>query len=125
MKKVNNLLINLSNHPSYNWSEQQLIAARPYGTIIDMPFPVIDEKGDENYIISLAKEHCSNILKYTETSTVAVHLMGEMTFTFALVKQLQALGITCIASTSKRMVIEDCNSGTKEVTFQFERFRKY
>jgi hypothetical protein len=37
----------------------------------------------------------------------AVHLMGEMTFTFALVRKLQAAGIRCVASTTARDVVEE------------------
>ncbi|MBK8390607.1 MAG: hypothetical protein IPL23_15555 [Saprospiraceae bacterium] len=32
------MLINLSNHPSANWSTNQITAASKYGDIIDIPF---------------------------------------------------------------------------------------
>ena len=107
------------------WGELQLLAARHYGEVEDIPFPAIDEKGDEAYISALAEEYASRILAYTETYEVTVHLMGELTFTFALLKRLQALHIPCIAATSKRIVAEETCGRKSEVVFQFERFRKY
>jgi hypothetical protein len=53
----------------------------------------------------------------------AVHLMGEMTFTFRLVTMLQAAGIPCIASTTHRTVEE--RDGKKIVQFEFVQFRPY
>ena len=54
----------------------------------------------------------------------AVHLMGEMTFTYALVSLLQAANILCVASTSDRKVIEEEN-GKKTILFEFKQFRAY
>jgi hypothetical protein len=53
----------------------------------------------------------------------AVHIMGEMTFTFALVNLLKEVGIKCIASTTKRNVEEI--DGKHVSTFQFVQFREY
>ena len=49
-----NKFINYTNHPSINWSEAQLQAAKIYGEIIDMAFPEIDPHWDESQIYSLA-----------------------------------------------------------------------
>jgi len=122
--KENQLLINLSNHPSSKWDSGQLGAAAEFGEIADMPFPDIDANGDEIYIENLADEYANKIRQVSEGKRATVHLMGEMTFTFALLSKLQAAGITCIASTSRRMVVDD-KPGHREVTFQFVRFRKY
>ena len=54
----------------------------------------------------------------------AVHIMGEMTFTFKLVAALQQMGIDCLASTTKREVVEE-GEGKKTATFQFVQFRPY
>lgn len=118
------MLINLSNHPSSKWDSGQLGAAAEFGEIADMPFPDIDANGDEIYIENLADEYVNKIRQASEGKRATVHLMGEMTFTFALLSKLQAAGITCIASTSRRMVVDD-KPGHREVTFQFVRFRKY
>jgi hypothetical protein len=119
------LLVNLTNHPSAMWSHQQIIAAQQYGSIKDIPFPKIDEKANEAYISAMAEEYASSISKLTEDYDVTVHLMGELTFTFALLKRLQGLGIPCIASTSKRIVGDETCGRKSEVVFQFERFRRF
>ena len=119
------MLINLTNHPSDQWSKKQLEAASVYGDIMDMPFPVIDEMADENYIEALADEYLQKILELAKDKNVTVHLMGELTFTFALLKRLQEHGVPCVASTSKRIVKEEGAGRKGEVIFQFERFRRY
>lgn len=119
------MLINLSNHPSSQWNEKQLIAAKAYGDLLDIQFPVIDESGDEDYIILLVNQYMEKIMSLGTPNDLVVHLMGEMTFTFALVKKLQQNGIRCVASTSKRIVKEEVPGRKGEVIFQFERFREY
>lgn len=119
------MLINLTNHPSSLWCDKQLEAARIYGEIMDMPFPAIDEMADEAYIEALADEYFQKILELAKDKNVTVHLMGELTFTFALLKRLQEHGIPCVASTSKRIVKEETAGRKGEVIFQFERFRRY
>lgn len=122
MKRI---LINLTNHPSIRWSVEQTDAANNYGSIIDMPFPVVDEKGDEQYINDLVKEYFNKILIYKSDCNITVHIMGEMTFTFALIKLLQQQGIKCIASTTKRIIIDEGDGVKEKVIFEFCRFREY
>ena len=120
------MLINLSNHPSPNWSPQQLAAAQAYGNVIDLPFPEVDPSGDEEYIQSLVCEYMDIINKYqlsTLNSQFSVHIMGEMTFTFAMVNALQKRNITCVASTTERVSSEE--NGVKTSEFRFVQFRKY
>jgi len=121
------MLINLSNHPSTNWSPQQLAAALIYGEIIDLRFPEVDPSGNEEYIQSLVCEYIdlikNNFQLSTFNSQLFVHVMGEMTFTFAMVNALQKRGITCVASTTERIASEE--NGVKFSEFQFVRFRKY
>ena len=49
--------------------------------------------------------------------------MGELTFTFALVSKLKALGIPAIASTTERNSVEE--TGVKSSVFEFVKFRSY
>ena len=121
------MLINLSNHPSSNWPKEQFFAAKEYTEIVDIPFPAIDPQLDAISILRLAKEHLHIVLEELGTSEDplnAVHLMGEMTFTFALVAMLQKHNIKCLASTTKRQVV-NLKEGKKTVEFQFVRFREY
>ena len=119
------MFINLSNHPSANWSAEQTEAAkRLYGAIVDLPFPAVDPAGDEAYIAALADEYCQNVLVISGDENVTVHLMGEMTLTFALLQRLLSHGILCVASTTRRETVE-YPDGRKESSFKFVRFRKY
>ncbi len=116
------MLLNLSNHPSSRWNIVQLEAAQTkYGEVKDMPFPVINPDWTTEEVEALAATYVDKIQKEEPTD---VHLMGEMTFTYALVNLLQEIGITCVASTSDRKVIEEVN-GKKTVLFEFKQFRAY
>lgn len=125
LKKDNsNVFLNLSNHPSTNWSEEQLAAACECGEIQDLPFPNIDENLDEAGIDALTDEYLEKIRELTGGEPCTVHIMGEMTFTYVLVNKLKAEGYTCVASTSWRDV-EIQPDGSKQTRFHFCRFRKY
>ncbi len=117
------MLINLTNHPSVSWSVEQLSAAKAYGEIKDISFPSIDPSGDEDYINLLSEEYLQLILQMNVKKNCTVHIMGEMTFSFSLIEKLKMHQIPCISSTTKRMVDEKENS--KEVFFEFRRFRNY
>lgn len=115
------MLLNLSNHPSATWSEAQMQAAiEQYGAVQDLPFPNIPPEATADEVRMLAEQY---EVKVRRADPAAVHLMGEMTFTFALVQRLQAIGIPCIASTTERIAEE--RDGQKIVTFRFVRFRNY
>ena len=118
------LFINLTNHPSAHWSEKQLEAAREFGEIIDIPFPDILPECTAEDIQAQADEYAGKIeTKFRETD-VTVHVMGEMTFTFALVSRLKDIGIRCVASTTERIVTKN-DDGTKLSEFSFVKFREY
>lgn len=119
------MLINLSNHPSAKWGDEQMQAAtEQYGRVVDIPFPQVDSNGDEGYITSLADEYVSRVIAAAADGFATVHLMGEMTLTFALVCRLQRLGYPCVASTTERAVRE-LDDGSSEVRFKFVQFRTY
>jgi hypothetical protein len=113
------MFINLSNHPSASWSPTQLTAANDQ--VVDLPFPAVDPSGDEAYIKQLVNDYYNKIINIQDVS--AVHIMGEMNFTYALVNKLKANGIKCLASTTKRETVEE--NGVKISKFNFVRFREY
>ncbi|GAB4292181.1 MAG: hypothetical protein Kow0068_17430 [Marinilabiliales bacterium] len=123
------MLINLSNHPSDKWSKKQKDKAlETYQNIVDIDFPAINPNWDTKEIIELSKKYYSIIMnRFKEdeiiNETNAVHIMGELTFTYHLIRQLKSSGITCIASTTVRNVEE--KNGKKIVEFNFVRFREY
>ncbi len=126
------MLINLSNHPSSLWSDTQLTTAtEQYGRVVDIPFPQVSPSGSEAYIEALAKEYAEKVYatlgndahKQCKDAISAVHIMGEMTLTFAITKLLISKEITCIASTTERVTSEE--KGIRTSVFKFVKFRKY
>jgi len=123
------MLVNFSNHPSEHWSKEQSDAAKAFGTIVDEPFPVVPPDASEKEIRMMAN---ASVLKLASLmmndpepdKPSAVHIMGEMTLTFAIVKRLVKHGIACVASTTKREVTFD-EDGNKVATFHFVQFRAY
>lgn len=117
------MLINISNQPSSTWQlRQRNSAIRTYGKIVDIPFPEIDPEWDTDRIIEEVATLSQMIM--TEYEFVAVHVMGEMTFTHALVNELLLLGHVCVASTTRIEVVKNPD-GTTTTRFVFVRFREY
>ena len=119
------MLINLSNHPSAKWLPNQLSAAHNlFGEIVDLPFPAILPDANESDILNIAHDYLQQVQTIALPSEAVVHIMGEMTLTYALVNLLKAAGYRCVASTTVREVYEE-QPGKKTVIFQFVRFRDY
>lgn len=116
------MFINLTNHPSSGWSEEQLKAAQQFGEVVDISFPIIEPDFTSEDVNELANEVVDNIILLDAHPTV--HIMGEMTFTYAVVSQLKAKGITCVASTTERLV-KMMPDGKKISQFKFVQFREY
>ena len=120
------VFINLTNHPSANWSKEQLEKAKEFGEVVDIPFPSIDETKDESYINNIVSDYVSKIMEITLNMKrkTTVHVMGEMTFTYSIIEKLKKMRCTCLASTTKR-IVEDLPDGTQKTKFAFARFREY
>ncbi len=122
------MLLNLTNHPFDKWEEKQKTEAlRIYSTVADLPFPVVNPEWGEEEISALVKEYieqCLGLLHGSTDKYKAVHVMGEFTFTYAVVKGLSKSGVACIASTSERLVTEE-QPGRKTIIFRFVRFRRF
>ena len=116
--------INFTNHPSRSWDSNQLEIAHSFGDIIDLQFPNIPTSLDENDLKELAQLYLNKIREIAPASEAVVHIMGEMTFCFYMVRLLIENEYRCVASATERIVSE-CGSGHKEVTFKFERFRDF
>jgi len=123
--QVNKVFINFSNHPSANWSKEQVTEALKYGEIIDIPFPEVDPELDPDGISRLACEYVEKILVH---KPAAVMCQGEMTLSFKVVEMLKSKGILVLAACSAREVssetLED-GSVVKTHKFRFVRFRSY
>lgn len=130
------MLINLSNHPTAMWLPEQTEAAHSaYGEVLDLPFPAVPADADEadiqtiaqeylKKVQTIAQEYLNKVQTFSPSAEAVVHIMGEMTLTYALVCLLKQAGYTCVASTSVREVYEE-EPGKKTAVFRFVRFRKY
>ncbi len=115
------MLLNLSNHPFASWTkEQQQRAMLDYQQVTDLPFPNVRPDLSSEQLDVLVEEYTEKIFAL---NPVAVHVMGEMTFTFRFVNQLKAKGILCLASTTERITSIENNLKTSH--FKFIQFRSY
>ncbi len=115
------MLLNLSNHPSSTWPENQMnTAIQQYSKVDDLPFPAINPEWTADEVRQLAEQY---EIKIRHLNPTAVHIMGELTFSFMLVNKLKEIGIPCIASTTNRVTTE--KNGIKTSVFEFVRFRAY
>ena len=119
------MFINLSNHPSTQWNESQISAASIYGTIIDIDFPTINPSDSKETIATFADNLTNLIASKLPTAEVsAVHVMGESTLVYSIVRRLREAGITCVASTTER-IKEQLPDGSFISRFEFKQFRQY
>ena len=119
--------VNFSNHNSSKWTTAQLEAAKEYGDVIDIAFPMIDPAATKEDIALMADKAVSDILS---VSPSAVMVQGETTLVFAVVKRLQERGVLCLASCTRRRSEEELQrlsaAGlTREGMFEFMGFREY
>ena len=117
------MFINLTNHPTAGWSEEQMKAARQYGEIVDIGFPIIEPSYTKDDIMRCVKVYVELIKGIMDGETV-VHVMGEMTFTHNMVNALKEAGIICLASTTERNTVITTD-GKKISEFKFVQFREY
>jgi len=124
--------INISNHPSTGWSEEQKRDAlhnRDWDVeeIVDFQFPHIDPSMEAEEINRMA----ADFLEMLDDGEGLLdpgnifHMMGEMTFVFDLVRQLDRMGFPCVASTTERIVEMAASGEVKRSHFRFVRFRAY
>ncbi len=121
------MLINLSNHPLRSWTKNQIeTAEKQFGEVVDLPFPNINPNWGEAEIMHLADDYFESVISILDNSNGAadaVHVMGELTFTFNIVTKLLNKGVICVASTTERNTKE---IGEKKISeFIFVKFREY
>jgi hypothetical protein len=116
------MLLNLSNHPSAQWPEKQIQAAKQiYGSVHDIPHPEIDPAATADDVLKLAETFYTTI---RELDPDAIHIMGEHSFCHALIPMLQKVGYPCICSTTRRSV-EHISDTEVRRKFEFVQFRSY
>jgi len=133
-------LLNISNHPSQGWSPSQRAG---WDHIIDLPFPSIPADAGTEEIREMALDFFSSqilpICGYTSFSLkrkevkkalqgVTCHIMGELSFFYALIQLLLDYRAKVVVSTSARESIEIVDPQTGEVrktsVFRFVRWRE-
>jgi hypothetical protein len=115
------MLLNVSNHPFETWGyDQQEEALKRWDNVVDMPFPLVDPNWDEIALQQFVKRNLEEIVKLKPH---AVHIMGEMNFTFQMVYFLMQQRIPCYASTTERLM--EMRGEQKISQFKFVHFRKY
>lgn len=121
------MLINITHHPHTKWSDSQLEAAHNrFGEITDCPFPIINPADSINDVQQKAEQLLEQVLEiqHQQQAPIAVHLMGEMSLVYSLLRLLRENNIQTYASTSERIVTNQEN-GSRNVVFKFNKFRPY
>ena len=122
------MFLNLSNHPSAEWSGPQMEHARRLGgsiEIMDLPFPHVDPAWDTEQVAEVARAVARRALV---TGAKAALVEGEFVLTLALVLLLEKAGLPCYAASSPRIAAQTKlpdGSVRKTVHFEFVRFRRY
>jgi len=119
------MFINISNHPSTGWKEEQTNDAQIYGNIVDIPFPNIPPQIETEEIKPIVNGYIQKIVALANglTETIVVHVMGESVFSFMLVAALLKKNYKVVASTTERVVSYE--GDVKRTEFKFVRFREY
>lgn len=119
--------VNFSNHDSSKWSDSQLSAAKKYGDIINVAFPMVPPTATKEEIQELAEKSTQEILVNFPS---IVMVQGESTLVYAVVQRLQSKGVPCCAACTRRRSEEELQqlsaAGlTREGMFAFMGFREY
>ena len=125
--KRNNIFVNFSNHPSENWNNEQISAAKRIvsgGSIVDIAFPQVSGDADESEISRTADKYAKEIISLNPS---AVMCQGEFGICLEVVTILKNNGIKVLYSCSERKTVETVieNRTEKTSVFKFVRFREY
>ncbi|MEN9444194.1 MAG: hypothetical protein RIS47_1084 [Bacteroidota bacterium] len=118
------MLINLSNHPSAQWSEAQRTAAiAQFGAIHDLQFPSVPPEATTEEVIQIADDLALACRRLdTEYGPVSVMIAGEQCVMYHTVRYLKAAYFACYAATSERKVVQK-SATEKSIEFSFVQFR--
>lgn len=117
-------LVNISNHPSEKWSEQQ---KANWDEIIDIPFPQIPPEATLDKVINMARSMFDSIFnKIDNPRDYAFHVTGEFSFVFNFVSLLKEHNLRAVIACTQREVQEKTmEDGTtqKVSVFKFIQWR--
>jgi len=120
--------INISNHQSIMWTDEQLRAAgysHP-GNIMNIPFPAVPVDAGEFDLIRM-RDGVIQQVRSLRLPPCRVHVAGEPVLTVLLVRELQGLGYIPVAAITTRESTEELVDGKvfKRSVFQFHGWRQY
>lgn len=124
-------MINLSNHPSTNWPQEQIDAARELDgrEVVDLPFPSVPTDAVRAWdIVSLARGLTLRLAGLRKEGHRAVMVAGEPAMSVALVAIVQGLGMQAFCAVTVRDAVEERlpDGSTRKVSvFRFQGFRAY
>ena len=121
MRKV--MLLNITNHPSNKWSEEQMNGALNLALdVVDIPFPNVDPKLSTEEVYKMADNLVQDIEKKYGINNICCLVQGDFTLTVALIFCLNYHEIPVYAATSERNTINN-EDGSKTFIFNFNQFR--
>jgi len=115
-------LLNISNHPSSGWSEEQKRGWK----VFDIPFPAVPAEAGEAEVASLANSIAVQVMElYRRFPFDAITIQGEFSLCYLLLgklaKWLSANNISIAIPTTERKVVG--KNGKKVSEFEFVRWR--
>jgi hypothetical protein len=120
---------NLSNHPVSSWTDTQreTALALNFGAPMDLP-DLVSEIPPDDAMTSVSARAARVADEVVARGARGAFVAGEFTYTVALVRELQSLGVRCFAATTRREVstkiLDDERIETLH-TFCFVRWREY
>jgi len=117
--KQQSILVNLSNHPSERWSDQQKFG---FDQIVDIPFPEIQIDSNFDMVADSIYDRIRSNGCNPSNSTIMVQ--GQHPATFSIVACLINSGWTVLAAHTPR-VVTDNPDGSKTSVFKFNGYQKY
>ena len=117
--------VNLSNHPSIQWPEDQLLAARNLGDVIDLPFPDVNPSWTLHEVSQIADGLVESLaVQFLDQEAPIVLVQGEMTLLYQILVRLKKKQWRALAATTQRDV-HRLDNGTEIRRFVFCGFRDY
>lgn len=117
--KQQSILVNLSNHPSERWSDQQKFG---FDQIVDIPFPEIQIDSNFDMVADSIYDRIRSNGCNPSNSTIMVQ--GQHPATFSIVACLINAGWTVLSAFTER-IVTDNEDGSKTSVFRFGGYQRY
>lgn len=130
--KTKSIFINISNHPSSGWSDEQKAAALDNANfdqlLVDIPFPNVSPEALSYDVYLLAKDVQSKAWHLADARgvdklNVTCMVQGEASLCWYLTLLLNDWGVEVVVATTERVVVDN-QDGSKTSAFRFVQFRR-